>query len=151
MDAIEFGDWDGLNAAVQKIAKAHNKMRRRVEALEGEVERLTAALPDRALADEAVEGASASTGSGSPAPGVFVSDPDCKACGTVKAPGRYQLTCESCSKIRNEIIRTKGADRTPIMFGMCVNCTAPKKASTTMLCHPCSGAFKEWKAEKGLN
>lgn len=141
MDSIKPKDWDALNEALQKIAKAQNAMRRRLVALE---EELRNALP--ALAEMAVE-ASASTSE--PSPGVFIPDPNCKVCRKAKTPGRYQLTCRECGSARAAIFRTEGADRTSILFSVCVNCNTPKKAHTMMLCTPCSGAFKEWKRAEG--
>jgi hypothetical protein len=135
MDTIEPGDWESLNAAVQKIVKAHNKMRRRIEALEATAESLA--------------GASASTQTSTgPAPGVFVPDLNCKSCGKSKRAGRTALTCDECAAARQTILKTPGADRTPITFSACVNCAIPKKYSTTMLCTPCSGAFKQWKIDQ---
>lgn len=142
MDIIKPKDWDALNAALQKIAKAQNAMRKRLEIMEGQLADL---LPS--LADLAVE-ASASTGM--PAPGVFVPSPNCKVCGQNKEPGRVALTCNECAAKRQTILRTKDADRTSIVFAACVNCSTPKKAHTTMLCSPCSGAFKQWKIDHGV-
>src|SRR5436190_21732466 len=68
--------------------------------------------------------------------------PDCLVCHKPKAKNRAtMLTCQPCGATRNSIIRTKGADRSPISRDDCGQCGAAKAHDTRILCPPCSAAY----------
>lgn len=119
---------------LDRQAAAIRQLRKEVAALTVRVEGLTEALTEaRASASPRVPGV-----------GVFVPRAECVVCGRSKEPGRTALTCKECGAKRNQYI--KDGKRGLILADRCVNCDEAKTKSTSLLCSPCSKAFKQWKA-----